>query len=82
MIQLRVQRNAKTGITQNEVNEEHSKFDKIISMSLKGTLLHSKRRKSVVSSKTQNDGQFGEIGFRKINKQKTRHAVTGFTSSY
>ena len=27
-------------------------------------------------------GQFGEIGFRKIRKQKTRYAVTGFTSSY
>ena len=44
----------------------------------KGPLLHSKRKKSVISSKTQNDyifkeqilGQFGEIGFRKINKQK------------
>ena len=44
----------------------------------KGPLLHSKRKKSVVSSKTQNDYifkekllcQFGEIGFRKINKQK------------
>ena len=42
----------------------------------KGPLLHSK--KIVISSKTQNDyifneqilGQFGEIGFRKINKQK------------
>ena len=44
----------------------------------KGPLLHSKRKKSVVLSKTQNDyifkeqilGQFGEIGFRKINKLK------------
>ena len=56
----------------------------------KGPLLHSKRKISVISSKTQNDyifkeqilGQFGEIGFRKISKQKTRYAVTGFTSSY
>ena len=44
----------------------------------KGPLLHLKRKKSVVSSKMQNDyifkeqilAQFGEIGFRKINKQK------------
>ena len=44
----------------------------------KGPLLHSKRKISVISSKTQNDyifkeqilGQFGEIGFRKISKQK------------
>ena len=44
----------------------------------KGPLLHSKRKKIVISSKKQNDyilneqilGQFGEIGFRKINKQK------------
>ena len=44
----------------------------------KGPLLHSKRKISVISSKTQNDyifkeqilGQFGEIGLRKINKQK------------
>ena len=44
----------------------------------KGPLLHSKRKISVISSKTQNDyifkeqilGQFGEIGLRKINKQQ------------
>ena len=43
-----------------------------------GPLLHSKRKISVISSKTQNDyifkeqilGQFGEIGLRKINKQQ------------
>ena len=43
-----------------------------------GPLLHSKRKISVISSKTQNDyifkeqilRQFGEIGFRKISKQK------------
>ena len=47
-------------------------------MSLKGTFTPLKTLKSVISSKTQNDytfkeqilGQFGEIGFRKINKQK------------
>ena len=44
----------------------------------KGPLLHSERKKSVVSSETQNDyifkqqilGQFGEIGFKKIKQTK------------
>ena len=52
----------------------------------KALLLHSERKKSVVSSKTQNDyifkqqilGQFGEIGFKKIKQTKKRYAVTGF----
>ena len=53
-------------------------FRKLLQCHSKGPLLHSKRKISVVSSKTQNDyifteqilGQFGKIGFRKINKQK------------
>ena len=48
----------------------------------KGPLLQSERKKSVVSSKTQNDyifkqqilGQFGEIGFKKI-KQTKKHVT-------
>ena len=44
----------------------------------KGPILHSKRTKCVISSKTQNDyifkeqilSQFGQIELRKINKQK------------
>ena len=57
----------------------------------KGPLLHSERKKSVVSSKTQNDyifkqqilGQLGEIGFKKIKQTKNtlrRYGV--YTSSY
>ena len=59
-----------------------SNFDKIISMSLKGTFTPLRTQKSVVSSKTQNDyifkqqilGQFGEIGFKKI-KQTKKHVT-------
>ena len=57
----------------------------------KGPLLHSERKKSVVSSKTQNDyifkqqilGQFGEIGFKKIKQTKNTLRHYGvYTSSY
>ena len=60
------------------VPREKRILTKLFQCHSKGPLLHSKRTKCVISSKTQNDyifreqilSQFGEIGFGKINKPK------------